>query len=239
MVNEALEDAVTIEESPIESPAETTVDEPVRTYTPKEVTTVVERERKRAYEKGKREAMTELQEHAVPTPIVQEQPQAAPVQQGLTREEVERITQEQTVKVLHEQIAQAKAQSQMEGLANKILAADTETPGLSQQIASMDFSGTGSLLDAIAYSENPVEILRELHDNPMKFGSLASLNSPGNQHLLKKAVSDLSASITRNKEAAQSVNSINAPINQMKPSLKTGADSKSMSVSDFRRAFRK
>lgn len=243
MENEALEEIAVTEDmsSDSQEPSSSTPAEPVRTYTPKEVSTVVERERKRAYEKGKREAMTQLESQVTQQEAESSAVSSSPQAPGLTRAEIEKITQEQTLKVLQEQIANAQVQSHMQSLATKIQEAEHELPGITQQVQEMDFQYSGELLSVIAGMDNAPEVLKELYDNPSKLANFTVLaNTQKTSTLLKKAVNDLSTSIKRNKDALQSTPHIKAPLNQIKASSQqTGADSKSMSVADFRKMFHK
>lgn len=238
MVDEALDNSTLVEEENSTPLPSEDSQESVRLYKPDEVSLVVERERKRAYEKGKQEALKRMQESANPIGAVPEEPRPEVNAHGLTAEQLRQIMAEEMPKMMEGQLHQAKMHKAIESFSNKIDAAEQMHPGLKDSLSDIDFSGPASAIALLSNDlENTGDVWKELSDNPIKLAHLTTL-AREQPKKLPQELHKLSLSIKQNQEALATNKAAREPFSQVKPSQKANVDDGSMSVSDFRKAFK-
>jgi len=169
----------------------------------------------------------------------QQAPQSIGGIQQANPEDIKRMIEEhmktQMPQLLQDQANQYQVQRTADAFINKMQAAETKHPGLSEELNKLDFNTMAPLVHLANDMDNTADIMKELVDNPMKMGNLMNLvyTQP---HLAKKAMMDLSTSIKRNEDAVAKEQQSRDPLSQLKSSTNTTMpDSNNLSVMDLRR----
>lgn len=217
-------------------------DEQAPMYNKVQVSDVVKREKQKAYDKGRQEALMELQQQQQQEQQPAANPSQAPSQLGgmaqMSPDDIRRMISEQAPQLLQDHVQQMQTEQTVNSFVQKMQAAEQRHPGLEAKLNDLDYSSLSSIVQMANSMENTADIMKELLDNPMKMGNLVAL-SYAQPKLAAKAMYDLSNSIKQNQDALAQETSSKNPLDQIKTSNSAGMDTGSMSVSDFRKMFRK
>ena len=212
------------------------------------VTKIVERERLKATEKAERKFMEQMQAQQQQAPEQPaQQPQGQQVGLGgmpqMSQEDIQRLIAEHAPQALMQHVNQLKQQHTVETLINKMQVAEQQYPGLQEKLGEFledDPHGYGAALVTMTNDfGNTADMVKELMDNPMKLGSLLGFIQGGNMKTAKSQLSALSGSIKTNQQAIEEEKQARDPMSSLKPSTKAGIDNGEMSVSDFRKMFKR
>ena len=209
------------------------------------VSKIVERERLKAYAKGKQEALMELQQQQqAPQETAPMQQQAqAPQQLGgmqqMSPADIERMIAEKAPQMLQQHIQNMKNEHMTNSFVSKMQAAEAKYPGLEAKLNALDYEDPAmiKIVELASNMENTGEIMKEILDHPAKMGHLLNLNRQ--PQYLQQAMMELSNSIKTNQDALAQEKQAQDPMSQLKPSTSAGMDNSAMSVSDFRKMFKK
>ena len=209
------------------------------------VSKIVERERLKAFAKGKQEALMELQQQqqapqeTAPAPQQAAAPQQLGGMQQMSAADIERMIAEKAPQMLQQHIQQMKNEHMTSSFVNKMQAAEAKYPGLEAKLNSLDYEDPAmiKIVEFANNMENTGEVMREILDNTGKMGNL--LNLARQPQVLQQAMMELSNSIKTNQDALAQEKQAQDPMSQLKPSTSAGMDNSAMSVSDFRKMFKK
>lgn len=207
------------------------------------VSKIVERERLKALEQAEKKFMEQMQaQQSQQAPEQQAAPQGQQVGLGgmpqMSQEDIQRLIAEHAPQALMQHVNQLKVQHTVDTFVNKMNAAEQKYPGLQEKLGELDYDGMAPLIEMANSMENTADIMKELVDNPMKMGNLMSLMY-SQPKMAKKAMMDLSGSIKVNQQAQEEEKQARDPMSSLKPSTKAGIDNGEMSVSDFRKMFKR
>lgn len=206
------------------------------------VSKIVERERLKATEQERKRLMEQMQNQQPAPEHPAQQPQGQQVGLGgmsqLSQDDIQRLIAEHAPQALMQHVNQLKVQHTVDTFVNKMNAAEQKYPGLQEKLGELDYDGMAPIIEMANSMENTADIMKELVDNPMKMGNLMALMY-SQPKMAKKAMMDLSSSIKTNQQALEEEKQARDPMSSLKPSTKAGIDNGEMSVSDFRKMFRR
>jgi len=218
--------------------ASESLDNAEKMYNSKQVTAVVKREQQKAFERGRKLAMEELQRQQAQNMPQAQQAQNLGGMQQMSEDDIRRLIAEQTPQVLQEHAQQFKINQTVDSFVNKMKAAEERYPGLESKLNELDFQHLAPVIQSANELENTADIMQELLENPMKMGNLVMLMHT-QPKLAQKAMFDLSNSIKTNQQALQEKELARDPLSQINPKSKAGIDNSTMTVSDFRKMFKR
>lgn len=206
------------------------------------VSKIVERERLKATEQERKRLMEQMQNQQPSPEQPAQQPQGQQVGLGgmsqLSQDDIQRLIAEHAPQALMQHVNQLKVQHTVDTFVNKMNAAEQKYPGLQEKLGELDYDGMAPIIEMANSMENTADIMKELVDNPMKMGNLMALMY-SQPKMAKKAMMDLSSSIKTNQQALEEEKQARDPMSSLKPSTKAGIDNGEMSVSDFRKIFKR
>ncbi len=219
-------------------------------FNQRQVSDVIKRERERAYEKGRKDALMQQelaqQDVAQSAPPAQMQQQAQTglggMPQGMTQDQVRQMIAEQAPEALQAQIQAYKQDHMVNTFVSKMQAAEAKYPGLEAELNKLNYNDPRmhSFIEMANAFDNTGEIMKEVIDNPHKLTALLA-DVQQQPYIAQKQMQSLSQSIKQNDDAKAQDAQARDPMRQLNPSSTAGItnDSSSMSVSDFRKMFKR
>lgn len=167
-----------------------------------EVNEIAGKVRQEAYEKGRREAEAQLAQMKATS--------------ALSEEQVRQIVMEQTQKAQQEAARLAMAQQVVGSFASKMQAGSAEYQDFEEKVSTLPLAKMPEIVQLANSVDNTADVMYEIASKPYKAGNLLNLarNMP---ELALVEMQNLSASIKKNKQAAQTIQTPE-PLGQMKPS---------------------
>jgi len=222
-------------------------DEQKPKFNQRQVSDVVKRERDRAYEKGRKDALMQMQQQQDVAPVASQQiPQQPLQQQGLggmpqlSPEDVQRMIAEQAPQALQAQFQQLKQDHMVNTFVSKMQAAEQKFPGLEAELNQLNYNDPRmhAFIEMANSFDNTGEIMKEVIDNPHKLTALLA-DVRDQPYIAQKQMAALSKSIKQNDDAKASEAQARDPMSQLKSSSTASMDDSQMSVSDYRKMFRR
>lgn len=212
-------------------------------FNQRQVSDVVKRERERAYEKGRKEAMMQLEQQ-------QENIQQSPQQQvqqsnsiggmpSVSAEDVQRMIAEQAPQALQAQFQQLKQDHMINTFVSKMQAAEQKYPGLEAELNQLNYNDPRmhAFIEMANSFDNTGDIMKEVIEHPHKLTAILA-DVRDQPYIAQKQLQSLSKSISQNESAKSQEAQARDPLSQLKSSSTAGADSSSMSVSDFQKLYK-
>lgn len=155
---------------------------------------------------------------------------------GPSQEEIQRMIDEGVNQRLDQRVQEAMAQKTYSEYHAKIQAAKDKYPDIEERLAKLNLSQVPQLVIWANSLDNTVETLKEMADNPARFGNVLTLAaiSPA---MAQAELANLSKSISVN-ESAKNIPVPPEPLSQIKPST-IGSDSGEWTTKDKDAFFRK
>jgi hypothetical protein len=244
--NEPNQDDLVLEE-PQASDTNANEDDQKPKFNQRQVSDVVKRERERAYEKGRKEALMQMQQQQDVAPVQQPQMQQSQMpQQGLggmpqlSQEDVQRMIAEQAPQALQAQFQQLKQDHLVNTFVGKMQVAEQKYPGLEAELNQLNYNDPRmhAFIEMANSFDNTGDIMKEVIDNPHKLTSLLA-DVRDQPYIAQKQMQSLSQSIKQNETAKVQESQARDPMSQLKSSSTASTDDSQMSVSDYRKMFRR
>ena len=198
---------------------------------------VVKRERERAAKQASEKVRAELQaEYAKKLEEATSQASRAPTldTESLYNDFSKRMNADMERRYKEEQ-SRARAKQVADMYHDKVKKGAEYYDDFNEMIADFDPEAFPEIAVLASEHDNTHEIIRELVNNPGKMASISLLaEKPGGANLARKAMRQLSESISSNQEAMQR-RSPNAPLSKVKSSAMGGVDAAPNSISDLRK----
>jgi hypothetical protein len=220
-------------------------DDQLPKFNQRQVSDVVKRERERAYEKGRKEALMQMQQDQGAQ--IAQQPMQQPQQnQGLggmpqlSQEDVQRMIAEQAPQALQAQFQQLKQDHLINTFVGKMQAAEQKYPGLEAELNQLNYNDPRmhAFIEMANTFDNTGDIMKEVIDNPHKLTAILA-DVRDQPYIAQKQMASLAKSIKQNEDAKAQESQARDPMGQLKSSSTASVDDGQMSVSDYRKMFRR
>lgn len=189
---------------------------------------------KEAYEKAKRDALVEYQKSSGSQQPAQTSQSSMGGMQQMTPEQLEQAI----MKVASQMSARSVAEKMAQDFEGKIEVRKKADPEFAKKYEALNIENHPELVMWTNGLDNTAEVIADISENPTKMAQILMLAKSGFPHLAQQELTKLSTSIKANEEAKKQP-SANEPLDHLKPSNVGTKDDASMTVTEFRKIFKR